>query len=124
MGRLAAALLWFEEFGGGNPKDAELQVRLAQVTVWSGAYAKGLDRLEKVLNADFQQPVLWPTYVDAASGAPSMTETQRELALAHRYAATFHQGRGRAIALPDTVGLGVHPGKRTRQGRRLAKRRQ
>ncbi len=81
MGRLEAALSWFEELAAANPKDVELQVRLAQVTVWSGAYAKGLDRLEKVLNADFQQPILWPTYVDAASGAPSMTETQRELAL-------------------------------------------
>jgi tetratricopeptide (TPR) repeat protein/cellulose synthase/poly-beta-1,6-N-acetylglucosamine synthase-like glycosyltransferase len=81
MGRLEAALPWFEELAAANPKDAELQVRLAQVTVWSGAYAKGLDRMGKVLKADFQQPILWPTYVDAASGAPSMTETQMELAL-------------------------------------------
>ncbi|HVS37471.1 MAG TPA: tetratricopeptide repeat protein [Gemmataceae bacterium] len=80
-GRLGEALPWFEELAAANPNDVELQTRLAQVTVWAGAYAKGLERLTPLLESDFQRPDLWPTFVDAASGAPSMTTAQVDMAL-------------------------------------------
>ena len=80
-GRLGEALPWFEELAAANPNDPELKTRLALVTVWAGAYAKGLERLTPILQADFRQSALWSTFVDAASGAPSMTDEQVELAL-------------------------------------------
>ncbi len=80
-GRLAEALPWFEGLAAANPNDQELRARLALVTVWSGAYAKGLERLTPLLQADFRQPALWTAFVDAASGAPSMTSEQVDLAL-------------------------------------------
>jgi tetratricopeptide (TPR) repeat protein/cellulose synthase/poly-beta-1,6-N-acetylglucosamine synthase-like glycosyltransferase len=90
--RLGEALPWFEELAAANPNDLELQARLALVTVWSGAYAKGLERLTPLLQRDFQQPALWTAFADAASGAPLMTAEQAELAL--RIAATPATVRG------------------------------
>ncbi len=81
MGRLGEALPWFEELAAANPNDLELRIRLALVTVWSGAYAKGLERLTPLLQADFQQPGLWATFVDATSGAPRMTDEQVQMAM-------------------------------------------
>ena len=80
-GRLGEALPWFEALAAASPNDQELQTRLAQVTVWAGAYAKGLERLSPLLESDFQQPDLWPTFVDAASGATTMTAAQVDMAL-------------------------------------------
>jgi tetratricopeptide (TPR) repeat protein/cellulose synthase/poly-beta-1,6-N-acetylglucosamine synthase-like glycosyltransferase len=80
-GRWEVALPWFEELAAADLKDLELQARLAQVTVWSGNYVKGLGRLAVLLEADFEQRSLWQTYVDAAASVPAMTEDQTKLAV-------------------------------------------
>jgi tetratricopeptide (TPR) repeat protein len=79
-GRLKPALAWFEELAATAPADAELQVRLAEVTVWAGEYAKGLARLEPILKANFERPDLWRTFADAASSVDRMTDSQIDLA--------------------------------------------
>jgi tetratricopeptide (TPR) repeat protein/cellulose synthase/poly-beta-1,6-N-acetylglucosamine synthase-like glycosyltransferase len=81
MGRFDVALPWFENLARAYPKDAELQMRLAEVTVWSGAYDRGIDRVAHLLEDDFKRKGLWHSYVDAAAGVSTMTEAQIELAL-------------------------------------------
>jgi predicted Zn-dependent protease len=79
-GRLKEGLGWFEELVKSFPANRELLIRRAEVTVWAGEYARGLDRLEKVLGPDLEPDSLWHTFVDAASSAPSMSASQLGIA--------------------------------------------
>jgi tetratricopeptide (TPR) repeat protein len=79
-GRLPEALRWFEDLAATSPNSRALQVRLAEVTVWAGQYERGLERVARLLDADETQRNLWPTFVDAASSAKTMTDKQVELA--------------------------------------------
>jgi tetratricopeptide (TPR) repeat protein/cellulose synthase/poly-beta-1,6-N-acetylglucosamine synthase-like glycosyltransferase len=81
LGRLPEALRWFEDLTAAFPANRDVQVRVAEVTVWAGQYEQGLDRIGKLLTFDFAQQRLWPTFVDAASSAKSMTGSQVELAV-------------------------------------------
>jgi cellulose synthase/poly-beta-1,6-N-acetylglucosamine synthase-like glycosyltransferase/tetratricopeptide (TPR) repeat protein len=75
------ALALIQQLGEEDPADAQLPVELAQVLVWSGDYARGLARLEKLLEADFNRPALWKSFVDAAASAPELSRGQARLAL-------------------------------------------
>ncbi len=66
------ALPWFEKLAAENPKDTELQIRLAEVTVFAEKYTLGLDRVWALLDKDLElkDPALvrlWTTYIDAVS---------------------------------------------------------
>ncbi len=79
--RLQLATRWFEKMVHDYPMDNELRNRLAEVTVWSGAYAQGLDRLTPILEEAFDRRTLWPVFVDAISSAKVMTKAQTNLAM-------------------------------------------
>jgi predicted Zn-dependent protease/cellulose synthase/poly-beta-1,6-N-acetylglucosamine synthase-like glycosyltransferase len=80
-GRLKEGLRWFEELVEAFPNNRDLLLRRAEVTVWAGEYARGLDRVEQVLGPNLEPRSLWHTFVDAASSAPSMSPSQTSLAL-------------------------------------------
>jgi predicted Zn-dependent protease/cellulose synthase/poly-beta-1,6-N-acetylglucosamine synthase-like glycosyltransferase len=79
-GRLQEAVRWFEELAEVFPNDRELRIRRAEVTVWAGAYGKGMDRVEEVLGQELEPHSLWHTFVDAASSAASMSPSQLKIA--------------------------------------------
>jgi predicted Zn-dependent protease len=79
-GRLKEGMRWFEDMAEAFPKDRDLQIRRAEVTVWAGEYSKGLDRVEAVLGTDLEPRSLWHTFVDAASSAPAMSASQTKIA--------------------------------------------
>jgi tetratricopeptide (TPR) repeat protein/cellulose synthase/poly-beta-1,6-N-acetylglucosamine synthase-like glycosyltransferase len=76
----AEALTLFEKLAQDDPKDAELPLRLAEVTLWSGDHDKALFRFQALLEANFDQPELWPSYVNAAAGAHKLDARQVDLA--------------------------------------------
>jgi predicted Zn-dependent protease len=88
---LAGALCWkkehkeaqalLEKLAHDDPKDTELALRLAEVTLWGGDYDRAVGRLQTLLEAKFDQPELWRGYVDAAASAQSLNENQAALAL-------------------------------------------
>jgi cellulose synthase/poly-beta-1,6-N-acetylglucosamine synthase-like glycosyltransferase/tetratricopeptide (TPR) repeat protein len=75
------ALALLEQLARDDPGDPELPVRLAEVTLWSGAYDKALTRFQALLEAKFDQPELWRSFVDAAAGAPQLTDAHAGLAV-------------------------------------------
>jgi predicted Zn-dependent protease len=75
------ALALLEQLARDDPGDPELPVRLAEVTLWSGDYGKALARLQALLEAKFDQPELWRSFVDAAAGAPQLTDAHAGLAV-------------------------------------------
>jgi predicted Zn-dependent protease len=79
-GRLKEGQRWFEELAEASPTNRELKIRLAEVTVWAGEYAKGLDRVEALFGTDLEPRSLWHTFVDAASSAPGLSPTQTKIA--------------------------------------------
>jgi tetratricopeptide (TPR) repeat protein len=76
----ADSLALFERLLKESPGDNELQRRLAEVTLWSGAYDKALTLYQSLLEANFEQPGLWPGYVDAAASAKQLSDAQGKLA--------------------------------------------
>jgi tetratricopeptide (TPR) repeat protein len=80
---LADALSWnkdykesldvFAKLLADDPDNAELKIRQAEVTLWSFQYDLALQRYQAVLDAKFDQPKLWPGFIDAASSASSLT---------------------------------------------------
>ncbi len=79
--RFKEALAIYEDLARLYPDDAELRVRLAEATLWSGDYARAVGRFEGLLQSNGDRPELWRGFVDAAAGAPSLTESQVRLAL-------------------------------------------
>lgn len=89
--QLADVLSWNKEYAESldlfgrllktEPENEELKRRLAQVTLWSGAYDKALSLLQNLLEHKFEQPDLWPDFINAASGAGQLAEAQARLAL-------------------------------------------
>src|SRR5262249_21927842 len=77
----AEARKLYEELAAEAPNDRAVQARLAEVTLWCGAHGEAVERLRLGLDADFRQPALWRTYVDAAGGAPNLTAAQLKLLL-------------------------------------------
>src|SRR5581483_12281331 len=59
----------FEKLHEANRDDQRLLRRLAEVALWAGQYDRALGRYLRLLDADWNQPDLWPGYIDAASGA-------------------------------------------------------
>lgn len=80
-GRLREGLRWFEDLSAVFPVNRDFQVRLAEVTVWAGEYAQGLERVEKVLGTELDPQSLWHTFVDGASATTEMTPSQIQLAV-------------------------------------------
>ncbi len=90
--RLADVLSWNKQYPQAietlkelvkkDPNNKEYAVRLAEVTLWSGDCAQALKEYEALLTADFDQPVLWWGFVDAAAGADQMSDGQVRVALA------------------------------------------
>jgi cellulose synthase/poly-beta-1,6-N-acetylglucosamine synthase-like glycosyltransferase/predicted Zn-dependent protease len=76
----AESLKLFERLVAENPRDGEAARRLAEVTLWSGNCDKALSLLESLLTTTFDQPTLWPAYVDAAAGATRLSNEQGRLA--------------------------------------------
>jgi predicted Zn-dependent protease len=64
-----------------RPTDAGARQWLADLALWGNQYAKALDLYHEILTANFEQPRLWPRYVEAASFADHPTEDQVRLAL-------------------------------------------
>jgi tetratricopeptide (TPR) repeat protein/cellulose synthase/poly-beta-1,6-N-acetylglucosamine synthase-like glycosyltransferase len=63
-----------------KPADEELKLRRAEVTLWSRDYDGALERFQPLLEAKFEQPKLWPTFVDAAASARTLTADTAPLA--------------------------------------------
>jgi predicted Zn-dependent protease/cellulose synthase/poly-beta-1,6-N-acetylglucosamine synthase-like glycosyltransferase len=74
------ALALLRRLAQTDPQDTGLAVRLAEVTLWSGDHDGALGRFQALLKVDFDQPRLWPGFVDAAAGAPRLTAEQARLA--------------------------------------------
>jgi tetratricopeptide (TPR) repeat protein/cellulose synthase/poly-beta-1,6-N-acetylglucosamine synthase-like glycosyltransferase len=77
----AEARKLYEELVAEAPGDRAVQARLAEATLWCGGHAEAVERLRLVLDADFQQPSLWRSYVDAVASAPTLTDVQLKLLL-------------------------------------------
>jgi cellulose synthase/poly-beta-1,6-N-acetylglucosamine synthase-like glycosyltransferase/tetratricopeptide (TPR) repeat protein len=75
------ALPLLEELRVRNPKDADIPVRIAETYLANKDFTEALARLEDMLTKNFDQPKLWPLYIDAASGTPTLTEPQGQLAI-------------------------------------------
>jgi cellulose synthase/poly-beta-1,6-N-acetylglucosamine synthase-like glycosyltransferase/predicted Zn-dependent protease len=91
------SLVLFEVLIADNPKDHELLRRRAEVTLWSGAYDKALTQFEKLLTTQFEQPALWPAFVDAASSAAELTDEQGRIA--QRIAERVSRAEAKDVAL-------------------------
>jgi cellulose synthase/poly-beta-1,6-N-acetylglucosamine synthase-like glycosyltransferase/predicted Zn-dependent protease len=79
-GRLKEGLRWFEDLVEASPGNRELLLRRAEVTVWAGDFALGLDRVEQVLGSNLEPHSLWHTFVDAASSSQALSPAQLEIA--------------------------------------------
>lgn len=69
--RFREALAEFQSLAKLLPNDLELKTRIAEVTVWSGNYPKGLELVGQLLKAKPDESRLWTTYVDAFSSVKS-----------------------------------------------------
>jgi cellulose synthase/poly-beta-1,6-N-acetylglucosamine synthase-like glycosyltransferase/predicted Zn-dependent protease len=74
------SLALFEQLVGETPNDPALQLRLAEVALWGGHPDKALPGFRGLLAQSFEQPKLWPAFVDAAAGAVSLSEADGRLA--------------------------------------------
>ncbi len=75
------ALRMLEMLAKADPKDVEVQARIAEVTLWSGDYPAALARYQQLLATSFDQPKLWPGFVDAAASAKELTAADLATAL-------------------------------------------
>lgn len=86
--RLADILSWNKEYAESlqlfdrlikaQPNDAELKMRQAEVTLWSGNVAEAVRRFAALLTAKFDQPELWPGYIDSVAGLKTATPTDEQ----------------------------------------------
>ena len=67
-GKYTESLKLFHDLAMNDPRDPELPVRIAEVTLWSGDQVAATGLFESLLAKRFDQPTLWEGYVDAASG--------------------------------------------------------
>jgi cellulose synthase/poly-beta-1,6-N-acetylglucosamine synthase-like glycosyltransferase/tetratricopeptide (TPR) repeat protein len=75
-------LALFEQQAAESPHDHRHQVRLAEVTLWSGNYDKALAHYRTLLKDNPTQHGLWHGYVDAAASAVAVSERDhRKLAV-------------------------------------------
>jgi predicted Zn-dependent protease/cellulose synthase/poly-beta-1,6-N-acetylglucosamine synthase-like glycosyltransferase len=74
------ALTLLEKLAHDLPQDRALQVRLAEVTLWSGGHDKALARYQALLEVRFDQPELWRGYADAAASAGQLTAEHARVA--------------------------------------------
>ncbi len=86
LGRAKDALPWLKDLAMKEPGDLKLQKELAQATVWSEYYFEGMQLIQKLLEADFNQPDLWVTYIDAAAGVVDTPLTKEQFALIQKIA--------------------------------------
>ncbi|HJT77401.1 MAG TPA: tetratricopeptide repeat protein, partial [Gemmataceae bacterium] len=93
----AESVALFERLTQTDPNDAELRRRLAEVLLWKSDYDQALARFEALLGANFEQPSLWPEYVDAAASARVLGEKQA--ALVRRIAGQVAAGDCKEVAL-------------------------
>ncbi|HJT76247.1 MAG TPA: tetratricopeptide repeat protein, partial [Gemmataceae bacterium] len=56
-----------QKLAAESADDRSLQVRAAEVTLWSGSYEDALKRFGALLDEQFDQPELWRPYIDAAA---------------------------------------------------------
>jgi tetratricopeptide (TPR) repeat protein/cellulose synthase/poly-beta-1,6-N-acetylglucosamine synthase-like glycosyltransferase len=67
----------FEKLAADRPQDQGLRIRLAEVTLWSGAFSKALARYQALLEENPEQRGLWHGYVDAAASTPVVPESRQ-----------------------------------------------
>ena len=79
MGRHREALEQFEELRRADPGDVDLPVRIAEVTLWSGAADRALALFGQELQRDFERPGVQRGFIDAAAGARTMAPTAMPL---------------------------------------------
>ncbi|HMF14697.1 MAG TPA: tetratricopeptide repeat protein, partial [Gemmataceae bacterium] len=75
------SLALFERLVRDHPQDGELALRLAEVTLWSGAHDKALAPFQALLTATFDQPGVWPSFVNAAASATRLTDDHARTAV-------------------------------------------
>jgi cellulose synthase/poly-beta-1,6-N-acetylglucosamine synthase-like glycosyltransferase/tetratricopeptide (TPR) repeat protein len=76
------SLALVEKLAREAPKDRRLQVRLAEMTLWSGDFDKALGYFQGILEDQFEQPELWRSYIDAAaSSTVALTKAHRRMAV-------------------------------------------
>jgi predicted Zn-dependent protease len=72
----------FEQLARAAPQEHRLQVRRAEVTLWSGDHDQALTYFQVLLEEQFDQPGLWRGYLDAAASAPTpLTEAHKRMAV-------------------------------------------
>src|SRR5262249_11821644 len=89
MRLMAAGLGWKKEYPQAidltqrladmDPQDAELQVRLAELTLWSGDHEKAAVRFQELLDTNFDRPELWRGFVDSVASLSQLTDGQAAL---------------------------------------------
>jgi tetratricopeptide (TPR) repeat protein/cellulose synthase/poly-beta-1,6-N-acetylglucosamine synthase-like glycosyltransferase len=76
------SLALFEKLAREAPHDRRLQVRLAEVTLWSRDFDKALGYFQALLQEPSEQPELWRSYLDAAaSSTMTLAEVHHKTAL-------------------------------------------
>lgn len=86
VGRPKDALPLLEELSKANPNDLTLQKKIAETALWSGDLAIAIERLHKILEANFEEPALWVQYVDAAAGMKKGAMAEPQVRLVQRIA--------------------------------------
>jgi tetratricopeptide (TPR) repeat protein/cellulose synthase/poly-beta-1,6-N-acetylglucosamine synthase-like glycosyltransferase len=76
------SLALFEKLSRETPADRSLRVRLAEVTLWSGAYDRALTLFHALLDEQFEEPERWHDYIDAAASAEAELTTAHARTLA------------------------------------------
>lgn len=75
------ALLILRQLQKKTPVDAELAIRVAETTLWSGEPAAAIWLIQELLEKKYDQPRLWSAFIDAAAVAPKLTAVQMQLAM-------------------------------------------
>lgn len=75
MGRHRESLEQFEELRRADPADVDLPVRIAEVTLWSGAADRALALFGQELERDFNRPNVQKGFIDAAAAAKAPAPT-------------------------------------------------
>lgn len=80
-GKYDESLKLYAELLAKQPNDKTLALRIAEVNVWAGRQKQALGPLTTALEKEFDQPRLWPVFLDAASAVPDLSPIQRALAV-------------------------------------------
>src|SRR5262249_2195143 len=124
---LAAVLSWkkdykearalLEELAQEDPKDAELPLRLAEITLWSGDYDRALTHFQGLLEANFDQPDVWRSFVDAAASAQTLKQDQ--IMLAVRIYERMGEAEAKDVVFLARMAWLLHRGKEIDKARSL-----